>query len=99
MTWHQWQLEYPTLSSTGLPVLRASSKASADQGHQSTGLSACWSRYGDVSWASRFTPPLSHGLGHGVETHVDRARPLGGGLAGVAIAVQHGAVLAHEREE
>ena len=59
MTWHQWQDEYPTLSSTGTPRSRASAKASADQGHQSTGLSACWSRYGDVSWASRFgMPPI-----------------------------------------
>lgn len=41
ITWHQWQLAYPTLSSTGTSCLRASSKASGDHGHQSTGLSAC----------------------------------------------------------
>ena len=44
MTWHQWQAQYPTLSSTGTPRLRASSNASRPHGHQSTGLSACWSR-------------------------------------------------------
>src|SRR5690349_2002306 len=99
MTWHQWQLLYPTLSSTGLPVARASSKASADQGHQSTGLSACWSRYGDVSWASRFTVPLSHGVGGGVEAQVHPARPLRDVLVGVAVAVEEFLVVADEGEQ
>ncbi len=44
ITWHQWHDAYPTDSSTGTSRRRASSKASVDQGHQSTGLSACWSR-------------------------------------------------------
>src|SRR6476469_6147253 len=54
MTWHQWQAAYPTLNSTGLLRRRASSNASGHQGHQSTGLSLCCSRYGDVEFARRF---------------------------------------------
>ena len=34
------------LSSTGTPRVRASAKASSPHSHQSTGLSACWRRYG-----------------------------------------------------
>ena len=41
MTWHQWQVEYPTERKMGLPRLRALSKASSPQGYQSTGLYAC----------------------------------------------------------
>lgn len=44
MTWHQWQLLYPTLSSTGTSRSRASAKAASPHGHQCTGLSACCSR-------------------------------------------------------
>ena len=33
---------------------RARASASSPHGYQSTGLSACWSRYGEVSWARRF---------------------------------------------
>ena len=44
ITWHQWQAAYPTDSSTGTSRRRASSNASGDHSHQSTGLSACWSR-------------------------------------------------------
>src|SRR3954469_19005285 len=99
MTWHQWQLLYPTLSSTGLLVLRDSSKASADQGHQSTGLSACWSRYGDVSWASRFTIPLSHAVRGGVEAQVHPARPLGGVRLFVAVAVEQVLIVADEGDQ
>ncbi len=60
--WHQWQLAYPTLSSTGTSRFLASSNASGDQGHQSTGLSACWRRYGEVVCASRLAmgPILAH---------------------------------------
>ena len=54
MTWHQWQAAYPTLSSTGTFRWRASPKASSPHSHQSTGLSACWSRYGLVADARRF---------------------------------------------
>jgi len=46
MTWHQWQVAYPTDRKTGLPACRAASKAAAPHGCQSTGLWACCSRYG-----------------------------------------------------
>ena len=36
---------------------RASANASGPHGYQSTGLSRCWRRYGDVSPARRFTAP------------------------------------------
>src|SRR5687767_5987648 len=60
MTWHQWQAAYPMEISTGTSRRRASANASADQGHQSTGLSACCSRYGEADPASRLpmTPTL-----------------------------------------
>ena len=54
MTWHQWQAEYPIDSRIGRSSSRARASASSPQGNQSTGLSLCWSRYGEVSWASRF---------------------------------------------
>lgn len=41
-------------------VTGASLIASSPHGHQSTGLEACWSRYGDVAFASRFIPASSH---------------------------------------
>src|SRR6185437_8246849 len=41
-------------SRIGRPSDRARSSASSPQGYHSTGLSACWSRYGLVSPASRF---------------------------------------------
>ena len=44
ITWHQWQAAYPTLSSTGTSGAPASANASGAHSHQSTGLSACWSR-------------------------------------------------------
>ena len=46
ITWHQWQAAYPTESSTGTSRARASANASSPHSRQSTGLSACWSRYG-----------------------------------------------------
>src|SRR5262245_59108852 len=58
ITWHQWHAAYPTLRSTGTPRRRASSNASSPHSHQSTGLSACWRRYGEVAPASRL------GIGH-----------------------------------
>ncbi len=52
ITWHQWHAAYPTLSSTGTLRRRASSNAAGSHSHQSTGLSACWRRYGEVaSWS------------------------------------------------
>src|ERR671918_592140 len=57
MTWHQWHAEYPMESRTGLSSARARSNASSPHGYQSTGLSACWRRYGLVSAASLFTRP------------------------------------------
>ena len=44
ITWHQWQLEYPTDSSTGRSRSAAAVKASGPHGYQSTGLSRCWRR-------------------------------------------------------
>src|SRR5262245_20437610 len=46
--------------SSGTSRRCASAMASGPHGHQSTGLSACWSRYGEVALPSRFTPTLSH---------------------------------------
>src|SRR3954451_7992643 len=66
ITWHQWQAAYPTLSRTGTSRRRASSKASGDHSHQSTGLSACCRRYGDVARESR--------LGMGPNLATRRAR-------------------------
>src|SRR6185312_14750746 len=60
ITWHQWQAAYPTDSSTGTSRRFASANASSDQGHQSTGLSACCSRYGLVALLSRFIHPILH---------------------------------------
>ena len=44
-------------SSTGTSRSRAASNASGPHAYQSTGLSRCWRRYGDVSSASRFIEP------------------------------------------
>src|SRR5581483_11697707 len=64
ITWHQWQAAYPTESRTGTSRRRASANASSDHSHQSTGLSACWRRYGEVDAARRFTrPPCSDRVG------------------------------------
>ena len=38
MTWHQWQVAYPTERNTGRPSRLASSNASFPHGRQSTGL-------------------------------------------------------------
>src|SRR5215470_19991958 len=64
ITWHQWQAAYPTDSSTGTSRRFASANASSDQGHQSTGLSACCSRYGLVALLSRFMNPILHQFHH-----------------------------------
>src|SRR6185437_14156380 len=53
ITWHHWQAAYPTDSNTGTSRRRASANASSPHGHQSTGLSACCSRYGLVALFSR----------------------------------------------
>jgi hypothetical protein len=45
---------------TGTSRRLASAKASPPQGHQSTGLLACWRRYGEVALPSRFTATSSH---------------------------------------
>src|SRR4029079_191715 len=55
ITWHQWEAEEPIESRIGGSSARARSSASGPQGYQSTGFSACWSRYGLVSAARRFT--------------------------------------------
>src|SRR5207244_2757823 len=54
MTWHQWQAEYPTERKIGLSSSLALRSASGPHGCQSTGLCACWSRYGLVSFPRRF---------------------------------------------
>src|SRR5262245_42465492 len=41
----------------GRSASRAAAKASSPHAYQSTGLSACWRRYGLVSAARRFIPP------------------------------------------
>ena len=43
----------PVLAGPGTSRRCASANASSDQGHQSTGFSACWSRYGLVAVARR----------------------------------------------
>src|SRR3977135_1618566 len=53
MMWHQWQAEYPIDSRIGLSSALARVSASDPHGYQSTGLSACCSRYGLVSSARR----------------------------------------------
>ena len=53
ITWHQWQVEYPIERKIGLFSSRALANASSPQENQSTGLWACWSRYGDFSRMSR----------------------------------------------
>src|SRR6476646_4871053 len=60
ITWHQWHAAYPTESSTGTLRRRASAKASGPHSHQSTGLSACWRRYGEVASRRRFIRPPCH---------------------------------------
>jgi hypothetical protein len=61
MTWHQWQLAYPTDRKTGTSRRRASSNASASHSRQCTGFSACCRRYGDDALASRFAT-VDHAL-------------------------------------
>src|SRR4051794_27773863 len=58
ITWHQWQAAYPIESMIGRSASRARASASSPHGYQSTGLSLCCSRYGDVSSARRFGIPL-----------------------------------------
>ena len=79
ITWHQWQAAYPTLSSTGTSRRRASSNASGPHSHQCTGLSLCWSRYGDVASASRFTMSLAsrHRSPEGARPNRAPSRPCG----------------------
>src|SRR5947208_2962644 len=59
MTWHQWQAAYPTDRKIGLSSASALPRASSPQGYQSTGLFACWRRYGLVSFARRLAIPQS----------------------------------------
>src|SRR5271157_1584302 len=55
MTWHQWHDAYPMERKIGLSSSRARRRASSPHGNHSTGLSACWRRYGLVSSARWFT--------------------------------------------
>ena len=48
-SWHQWHAAYPTLRRTGTLRRLASENASSPHSHQSTGLLACWRRYGEVA--------------------------------------------------
>lgn len=54
ITWHQWQVEYPTDKNISLSSLLAFSKASSPQGYHLTGFDACCSKYGDFSKANLF---------------------------------------------
>src|SRR6478735_8978299 len=54
ITWHQWQAAYPTDSRIGTSRRRAVAKASSPHSYQSTGLSLCCNKYGDVDAARRF---------------------------------------------
>ena len=69
MTWHQWHEAYPMDTKRGLSSSRARCRASSPQGNHSTGLSACWRRYGLVSSARWFTGAmlrlLPPGAAHG----------------------------------
>src|SRR6266404_6854538 len=57
----------------GLPSERALAKASSPHGYQSTGLWACWSRYGLVSRARRLSlTALSWSAGEGQRAHRGR---------------------------
>src|ERR1700730_9152536 len=60
ITWHQWQAAYPTDSSTGTSRRCPGPDSSSDQGHQSTGLSACCNRYGLVALLSLFIASILH---------------------------------------
>src|SRR4051812_42265062 len=60
ITWHQWHAAYPTLNSTGTLRRRASSNAAGSHSHHSTGLSACWRRYGEGAEARRLGTGPSH---------------------------------------
>src|SRR5215204_6108782 len=80
ITWHQWQAEYPMERRIGRSSARASSKASSPHAYHSTGLSACWRRYGLVSWARRFissTPPTVARQSHPTSSGRRRKRRLG----------------------
>src|SRR5687768_11245884 len=46
---------------SGRSSARAFANASSPHGYQSTGLWACWRRYGEVSWARRFVMQSSRG--------------------------------------
>src|SRR5919202_6440483 len=74
ITWHQWHAAYPIESRIGRSSSRARASASAPHAYQSTGLSACWRRYGDVSSARRFTrlryPRMGAALPSGTVTFV-----------------------------
>src|SRR3954470_18997795 len=70
----------------GLFSVRAFSKASGPQGNQSTGLCACWRRYGLCSAASRFIkiPLSSEFFEAGGEAQARFGRDGADGLATVA---------------
>ena len=57
---HSWAIVAPVAGGVAdrqqdRHTVAAAAKASAPQGYQSTGLSRCWRRYGEVSPARRFT--------------------------------------------
>src|SRR5215213_8160545 len=55
-------------TSSGLSSSRARANASSPHGYQSTGFSACWSRYGEVSRASRLATGRVLSMSHHRET-------------------------------
>ena len=54
MTWHQWQARVADREEDRLVLAPGPLERLGPHGYQSTGLCACWSRYGLVSPASRF---------------------------------------------
>jgi hypothetical protein len=62
---------------TGTSRRRASANASSDQGHQSTGWSACWARYVDVDPDSPevMSPPAISRSGRRGRPARSRSRP------------------------
>src|SRR3982751_5342577 len=93
ITWHQWQAEDPIDSRIGRSSGAPRPRASSPQPYQATGLSLCWSRYGEVSSARRLaiaprlpgaaaaqecTPDLAAGRLGQLRREVDQPRVLVG---------------------
>src|SRR6476469_174389 len=82
MTWHQWHELYPIDRKTSFFSYLAFSNASGPHGYQSTGLWACWSRYGLDSLASRLAGPASFFGSAAASVSGTRSRVAGRRMAG-----------------